>query len=209
MRQTVTPCFIGIAGPSGSGKTELAVRVAETLPDAAVLNLDSYYVSLHHLSSAERDGCNFDVPQMLDWGLINVHLAALSRGQTVELPIYSFETHSRAPITSALEARPFIIVEGIFALHDRGVRQRLHASVYVSTPDDVCYERRKCRDVLERGRTEESVRDQYNRTVRPGAMQYVWPTEQYAGLVVSGTQEITDSVAQVLRQVALLTQTTY
>ncbi len=207
MRETLKPCFIGIAGPSGSGKTELAVRVAETLPGSVVLNLDSYYISLDHLPKAERDACNFDVPEMLDWALINEHLEELGAGRAVEVPSYSFETHSREPVTASLHPTPFVIVEGIFALHDAGVRSRLNTSVYVRTPDEVCYERRKARDVVERGRTEESVRSQYEQTVRPGAMRYVWPTEQYAGLVVSGTQLISDSVAEVLETVAGLTQT--
>lgn len=204
MRETVTPRFIGIAGPSGSGKTELAVQVAQRLPGSVVLNLDSYYRSLDHLPKADRDACNFDVPDMLDWPLINEHLAELAQGRGVEVPSYSFETHSREPITARLEAVPYVIVEGIFALHDAGVRSALGLSIYVSTADEICYDRRRSRDVVERGRTEQSVLEQYERTVRPGARLYVWPTEHYADLVVSGVQPINNSVDQVL---ARITQT--
>lgn len=201
MLQTVKPLFIGIAGPSGSGKTELAVQVSQSLTGAVVLNLDSYYISLDHLSKPERDACNFDVPDMLDWPLINEHLADLSCGLGVEVPSYSFATHSREPVTARLEPTPFVIVEGIFALHDAEVRSRFDLSVYVSTPDAVCYDRRRCRDVLERSRTEESVREQYEQTVRPGAMKYVWPTQQHALMVVSGVQPINSSVSEVLDRI--------
>ncbi len=201
MLQTVKPLFIGIAGPSGSGKTELAVQVSQSLTGSVVLNLDSYYIGLDHLSRAERDACNFDVPDMLDWPLINEHLADLSCGLGVEVPSYSFSTHSREPVTARLEPVPFVIVEGIFALYDAEVRSRLDLSIYVHTPDAVCYARRSCRDVLERGRTEESVREQYAQTVRPGAMKYVWPTQQHALMVVSGVQPITRSVAEVLLRI--------
>jgi uridine kinase len=198
MRQTVTPLFIGIAGPSGSGKTELAYRVAASLAGAAVFALDSYYHSLCHLPKVERDQTDFDDPTMLDWDLINAHLAELAEGRTIQRPVYSFETHSRLVETDPLTPVKFIIVEGIFALYDEGVRHKLDTRVYVRTPDEICFERRKHRDVLERGRTEHSVREQYERTVRPGAERYVWPTEQFADLVVSGTQDILTSVTEVL-----------
>ena len=201
MRETVTPCFIGIAGPSGSGKTELALRVAAALPDAAVFSLDSYYQSLDHLAKPDRHQCDFDDPARLDWDLINQHLAELGEGNTIQRPIYSFEQHTRLRETQPLDPARFIVVEGIFALCDAGVREKLHHRVYVHTSDDVCFARRKQRDVEERGRTEESVDEQYAKTVRPGAVRYVWPTEQFANLVVSGTQDIEISVALVLGRV--------
>ena len=192
------PFFIGIAGPSGSGKTELAVRVAAALGHASVLNLDSYYLPLTHLTKAERDQCDFDSPEMLDWPVINTQLRELSEGRAIERPVYSFETHARKPETERLEPARFIVVEGIFALHDADVRAQMNLCVYVRTPDDICFGRRMSRDVVERGRSEASVRDQYERTVRPGAVRYVCPTERFAGLVVSGTQDIASSVRQVL-----------
>ena len=201
MRETLKPRFIGIAGPSGSGKTELAAQVAQRLPGSVVLNLDSYYRSLDHLPKVERDACNFDVPEMLDWALINEHLTELAQGRGVEVPSYSFATHSREPVTARLEPVPYLSVEGIFALHDAGVRSVLGVSIYVSTADEICYDRRRCRDVVERGRTEQSVMEQYERTVRPGARMYVWPTEQHADLVVSGVQPINNSVDQVLARI--------
>lgn len=198
MRETVAPYFIGIAGPSGSGKTELALCVAAALPEAVVLALDSYYRSLDHLPKEARDLCDFDDPAMLDWDLINQHLADLATGRTIQRPIYSFATHARLEETEPLTPGPFVIVEGIFALYDAGVRRKLDACVYVHTPDRICFERRSRRDVAERGRTEESVREQYEKTVRPGAMRFVWPTEEFADLVVSGTQDIQASLDEVL-----------
>ena len=201
MRETLKPYFIGIAGPSGSGKTELASCVAAELSDAAVFDLDSYYRSLDHLPKEERDLCDFDDPAMLDWDLINQHLAELGRGRRIERPIYSFASHARLAETEPLVPGPFVVVEGIFALHDASVREKLGLRVYVHTPDEICFERRSRRDVIERGRTEESVREQYEKTVRPGAMRFVWPTEQFADLVVSGTQELRDSIDEVLRRI--------
>jgi uridine kinase len=206
MRETVMPCFIGIAGPSGSGKTELAMRVAAKLPGAEVFSLDSYYRSLDHVPKEERDRTDFDDPAMLDWPLINRHLAELAEGRSIERPVYAFATHSRLTITEPLDPAPFIVVEGLFALHDPEVREKLQARIYVHTPDEICFERRCRRDVVERGRTEESVREQYACTVRPGAMKFVWPTEKFADLVVSGTQDIEVSVGQVLGMVGVGTQ---
>ena len=192
------PYIIGIAGPSGSGKTELAVRLQAKLEDSILLSLDSYYLSQDHLPPSERALCNFDDPALLDWELVNRQIAALSRGEAVEHPIYSFEYPTRLDSTVHVRPSKYLIVEGIFALHDEDLRSLCNARFYVHAPDDVCLARRIERDVQFRGRTEQSVVDQYTATVRPSAQLYVLPTEKYAHLSVSGTQPIDSSVADSL-----------
>lgn len=192
------PYIIGIAGPSGSGKTELAVRLHAKLEDSILLSLDSYYRSQDHLPPAERAGCNFDDPALLDWDLVNKQIAALAQGEAVEHPIYSFEYHTRLDSTVHVRPSKYLIVEGIFALHDQNLRSIFDARFYVHAPDDVCLARRIERDVQFRGRTEQSVIDQYTATVRPSAQLYVIPTERHAHLSVSGTQPIDSSVADSL-----------
>ncbi len=188
------PYLIGIAGPSGAGKTELARLIAARLPGpAALISLDSYYRPLSHLSFEDRARWNFDHPDSLDWELIHDHLQRLAAGKPIDEPIYLFDLHARAPETRHVEAAPFVIVEGLFTLYDARVRSLLDARIFVSAPDEVCLERRLARDVVERGRTPESVREQYARTVRPMAEQYVLPTRIYAGLIVSGLDPLEES----------------
>jgi uridine kinase len=198
----VKPFLIGIAGPSGSGKTELAYRLQAKLDGAVLLSLDSYYLCQGHLPHADRCLRNFDDPAMLDWELIRRQVFALSQGETIGHPVYSFEDHIRLLETVPVHPSPYLIVEGIFALHDEGLRQLFDSSFYVTAPDSVCLARRMERDVLYRGRTEQSVIDQYDATVRPMAELYVLPTEHFADLSVSGTQPIDASVASALEFVA-------
>ena len=189
---------IGITGPSGSGKTELARRIQDQLVGATLLSLDSYYLSQAHLKVEEREKLNFDDPSMLDWDLVVEQITHLVRGEAIDHPIYSFENHTRVPETVRVEPARWLIIEGIFALHHPALRALYNAKFYVHAPDDVCLERRIERDVVERGRTRESVVWQYNTTVRPSADLYIKPTEQYADVSVSGVQPIDHSVADTL-----------
>jgi uridine kinase len=197
--KSLKPILIGIAGPSGSGKTELARRLQAKLQGAVLLSLDSYYLCRGHLSPAERCLCNFDDPALLDWALIDEQVAALSTGATIYHPVYCFEEHIRLAETVLVAPPPYLIVEGIFALHDAALRSLFHCSFYVTAPDEVCLARRIERDVQYRGRTGESVIEQYEATVRPMAQLYVLPTERFADLSVSGTQPIDSSVSASLR----------
>lgn len=188
------PFLIGVAGPSGAGKSELARLIATRLPEAsALISLDSYYRALSHLPFEERVKCNFDHPDSLDWEQIHADLRRISAGESIDEPIYLFDKHSRAEQTRRVDAAPFVIVEGLFALYDPVVRTLLDARIYVSAPDDVCLTRRLARDTVERGRTRESVLEQYARTVRPMALRYVIPTERHADLVVSGLNPLEES----------------
>lgn len=192
------PHIIGIAGPSSSGKTELARRLAGILPGTAIVSLDSYYRSCSHLSLQERQKLNFDRPEALDWELLKQHVQAMAEGRAFEEPTYLFAEHTRGLETRRIEPAAFLIVEGLFVLYWPELRAMLNTTVYVETDPEVCYRRRLERDVAERGRTPEFVREQYERTVRPGAEQFILPTRRHADLVVSGERPLAESVEAVM-----------
>ncbi|HZT28872.1 MAG TPA: uridine kinase [Bryobacteraceae bacterium] len=192
------PFLIGIAGPSCSGKTDFAKALALSLPGAAVIvPLDSYYRRLDHLTYAERCQVNFDHPDALDWPLIVEHVERLARGERIEEPVYLFDQHTRAARAQTILPAPYTLLEGLFTLHSERVRNLLGLKIYISTRDEVCFERRKRRDVEERGRTLESVEWQYNTTVRSMAAEYVLPTRRWADVVVSGEEPIARGLSNV------------
>ncbi len=194
------PYIIGIAGPSCAGKTELAKSVAAALA-ATTISLDAYYRELGHLSLAERAAVNFDMPTALDHDLLAAQVRVLAAGDSVDLPIYDFATHTRTPQVQRILPAAFVIIEGLFALYWEDLRELCGTRVFVEAPDDVCLERRVGRDVRERGRTPESVRRQFAETVQPMATQYVRPTCAFADVVVSGLQPIALSTESVLQHV--------
>jgi uridine kinase len=192
------PFLIGIAGRSGAGKSEIARQLSGWLPGAPpVVSLDSYYFAMDDVPLEERALRNFDHPDSLDWPLIEAHVDALARGQNIEEPIYEFATHTRSPETKFIRASRYIILEGLFALHSQRVREHLAAKIFIETPDGVCYERRRERDVVERGRTPADIERQYTTTVRPMAEQYVVPSSQHADLVLRGDLPLAETVAIV------------
>jgi uridine kinase len=193
------PHILGIAGPSSSGKTELARQLILRLPGTSLISLDSYYRGMEEIPLEERKKVNFDHPDALDWELLHEHLVALAAGRSFEEPVYSFADYARTTETRTVEPSEFVIVEGLFVLYWPELRAQLDTKVYVQTDPDVCYQRRLKRDVAERGRTPESVREQYDRTVRPSAEWFVHPTEKYADLVVSGEEPLTYSTSTVLK----------
>lgn len=194
------PVVLAIAGCSGSGKTTLAAELALRL-DGVRFNLDNYYRDLAHLPSQERARQNFDDPSLIESSLLAAHIAALARGETIERPLYDFSTHTRVPgRTKTVQAGAFLLVEGIFSLYYPELLPLYHLRVYVDTPDEVCFERRLKRDIEQRGRTEESVRRQYEATVRPASVAFVRPTATHADLTVDGTGTLEGNVEQVLAQ---------
>jgi uridine kinase len=190
--------IIGVAGPSSSGKSELARELVQRLPGTAIVSLDSYYHDLKGIPFEERGKINFDRPDALDWELLHGHLMAIAAGRAFDEPVYSFAEHARTAATRRIEPTPYLIVEGLFALYWPELRAMLDTKIYVRTDPEVCYRRRLTRDVAERGRTPESVREQYECTVRPGAERFVYPTEQYADLVVSGEEPFENSTSAVM-----------
>ena len=191
--------IIGVAGPSSSGKSELARQLVPRLPGTAIVSLDSYYRGMEEIPLPQRKQVNFDHPDALDWELLHEHLQAVAAGQAFEEPVYSFADYARTAATRTIEPAEFLIVEGLFVLYWPELRQMLDTKVYVQTDPDVCFQRRLRRDVAERGRTPESVREQYEKTVRPSAEWFVTPTMKYADLVVSGEEPFDRSTSAVLQ----------
>jgi uridine kinase len=200
MSETVEsrPVLIGIAGCSGSGKTTLARELANQL-NATLFPLDLYYRDLSQFPLDQRDKRNFDHPDSLESELFIGHIRALAEGQTIQRPVYDFATHSRvAGVFQPVAPARFVLVEGILALHYPDLYPLYDFSVYVDAPNEVCLNRRIYRDMLERGRTEQSVREQFEATARPMADLYVVPSQSRASITVSGTESLDWSLERVL-----------
>lgn len=178
--------IIGICGGTGSGKTTVANRILASVraSEVAFLQQDSYYRNLDQIALDLRQKINFDHPDSIDNDLLAEHLRSLKAGQTVEIPIYDFKTHARRTETQRMEPRPIIILEGILIFADKRLLDEMDVKVFVDTPDDIRFIRRLRRDVAERGRTMESVMEQYLSTVRPMHMQFVEPTKRAADVII-------------------------
>jgi uridine kinase len=178
--------IIGICGGTGSGKTTVANRILEsvTKDEVVFLQQDSYYRDLDRMPLDFRRKINFDHPDAIDNDHLVEHVCALRRGEAVELPIYDFRTHSRRLETLHTEPQPIIIIEGILIFADQRLLDEMDIKVYVDTPDDIRFIRRLRRDIAERGRTVESVIEQYLATVRPMHMQFVEPSKRYADVII-------------------------
>jgi uridine kinase len=168
---------------------------------AQIISIDSYYRDLIELPFEQRALSNFDSPAMIDHELLSRHLNLIAAGHPVEMPVYDFSRHARAEQTRPLRPREFVIVEGLFALYWKDIRELFGTKVFVAAEDQVCFERRLQRDVRERGRSEESVLLQYATTVRPMASSHVLPTRAHADVVTSGTDALARSAATVLAHI--------
>jgi uridine kinase len=194
------PIVLGIAGCSGSGKTTLAMELARTL-DGIHFPLDHYYRDLSHMPPADRARQNFDDPALIESPLLVEQVAVLARGEEIERPLYDFSTHTRVRgQTEAVRPGAFLIVEGLFALWYQNLLPLYQLKVYIETPDELCFERRLRRDVMERGRTQESVRCQYESTVRPSSITWVRPSAANADLALDGTGALDWKVERVLAE---------
>jgi uridine kinase len=182
--------IVGIAGASASGKSLIASTLYRELREQVgdehigVIPEDCYYKDQSHLSMEQRIQTNYDHPNAMDHDLLFHHLQALKAGQTVERPSYSFIEHTRMAESVKLAPKKVIIVEGILLLTDARLREEFNFSIFVDTPLDICLMRRLLRDVNERGRTLDSVMQQYKKTVRPMFLQFIEPSKQYADIIV-------------------------
>ena len=194
------PIVIGIAGCSGSGKTTLA-RELTTQLDATFFPLDLYYRDLSQFPLDTRHKLNFDHPDSLESELIIEHVRGLAAGQPINRPVYDFKTHSRVLDSfDTITPASVVIVEGILALHYPELLPLYHFSIYVNAPNEICLNRRIYRDMLERGRTEQSVREQFEATTKPMADLYVLPSAAHATITVEGTDSLDWSVEQILQR---------
>jgi uridine kinase len=177
---------IGIAGGTGSGKTTVARAIGSSLPSDKVstIEYDAYYRDRPDLDEDGRAQLNFDHPDSLESELLVMHLRALKEGQAVDVPIYDFKTHRRRAEVHRIEPTPVIILEGILVFVEPAVRELLDIKVFVDTDADIRIFRRIRRDMEQRGRTFDSVREQYYKTVRPMHMQFVEPSKRWADLII-------------------------
>ncbi len=177
---------VGIAGGTGSGKTTVAKTIAAALPGAgvAMVEFDAYYRDRADLSPDERAQINFDHPDALETELLVKHLDALRAGEPIDVPIYDFKAHRRRAESRRVPPAPVVVVEGILVFVDPRVRERLDMKIFVDTDADIRVFRRIRRDMEQRGRTFESIREQYYRTVRPMHLQFVEPSKRWADLII-------------------------
>ncbi|MFD2829555.1 uridine kinase [Corticicoccus populi] len=180
------PTIIGIAGGSGSGKTSVTRQVMEALEGHSVVLIeqDYYYKDQSHLTMDERLKTNYDHPFAFDNDLLITHINQLINRESVEIPTYNYAEHTRSEKTITVDPKEVIIVEGIFALENEQLRQMMDVKVYVDTDSDIRILRRMRRDINERGRTMDSVIDQYLSVVRPMHLQFVEPTKRHSDIII-------------------------
>ena len=179
--------IIGIAGGSGSGKTRLVKNILNKVDNLKVdaIELDSYYKDLSHLIFSEREKSNFDHPDSVDFNLLQENLEDLINNREISVPIYDYKTHTREKNTSRkINNINVIILEGIFALYTKKIRDLMTIKLFVDTPSDIRVLRRIKRDVNKRERSIDSVMTQYKETVRPMFIEFVSPTQRYADIII-------------------------
>lgn len=180
------PVVIGIAGGTGSGKTTVARAVYDRVGRDRIewISHDSYYRNFDDLSPEERQKINFDHPDSLETELLVRHLDVLGKGSSVEVPLYDFAAYARKSETQRVQPRRVLIVEGILILAEPELRRRIDIKLFVDTPADIRFMRRLMRDIRSRGRSVESVVEQYVTTVRPMHEEFVEPSKRYADLII-------------------------
>jgi len=177
---------IGVAGGSGSGKTTVVRRIVDSLgtEHVTLLDHDRYYRDRNDLRLEERAALNYDHPDALETDLLVEHVRALKAGTAVNVPQYDFTRHARLPETETFQPRRVLIVEGILVFVDAALRELMDIKVFVDTDSDTRFIRRLQRDVAQRGRTMESVIDQYQTTVKPMHLEFVEPSKRYADVII-------------------------
>lgn len=180
------PLVVGIAGPSGSGKTTLAQGILNKIGTQRIAFLphDAYYRNQEHLLYSERLQVNNDHPDALETELLIMQILKLKAGQAIELPVYDFKAYTRSLQTQQVLPRAIILVEGILIFADPRLRDLFDVRIYVDAAADICFIRRLQRDIKERGRSVDSIVQQYLKTVRPSLIEFVEPSKRYADLIV-------------------------
>ena len=185
MNQKVT--IIGIAGGSASGKTSIAKKLYESFQNThqvGIIKQDDYYKDQSHKTMEERQLTNYDHPSSFDTDLLVSQLHQIKEGQSIEKPLYDYTQHNRSIETEYVEPRDVILLEGIFVLAEERVREQCDILVFVDTDDDIRFIRRLQRDIAERGRSVDSVCQQYLTTVRPMHEQFIEPSKKYAHIII-------------------------
>ncbi len=182
----MSPFIIGVAGGTSSGKTTIAERLADLTGEdhLSLIKLDSYYVDRLDEPVEQRALANYDHPDAFDWPLLNDHLAALHAGASIPVPVYDYTNHARSDDVRLVHPATIIVVEGILVLWESTLRDRFDLKIYVDAPADLRFIRRLQRDLSERGRTTESVVEQYLTTVRPSHEQFIEPSKRFADVII-------------------------
>ena len=196
--------IVGIAGGSGVGKGYLCKHLQDALlpRKSFVVPIDNYYKDLGHITISRRNLKNFDHPDSIDKDLLADHIYALSEGETIDMPKYDFVTHTRDKTAQHIDPKGKIIfVEGIFALFWEKVRENFDIRVFMSLNWETCLERRKIRDVEERGRTPIAVERRFHQTVLPMYKRYIEPTLEYADIILVADSPVECLVREVLEKI--------
>jgi len=175
---------IGICGGTGSGKTTIVRKISELVSDFVFIPQDNYYKSAEYISNANITAFNFDHPDAFDNDLLIEHLTALKKGESIEMPTYDFVHHRRTQETVHMAPQKVILFEGIMIFTNKAVRDLIDLKIFVDTPDDIRFIRRLIRDIKERGRTLDSVVEQYLTVVRPGHYEFIEPTKSFADIII-------------------------
>jgi uridine kinase len=200
------PLIIGIAGGSGSGKTTVTNKIIENLDEdkITVIQHDSYYRDISYYDGADPSTINFDHPASLETSLLIEHIRKFKQGETIEQPIYNFTTHSRMKETRTISPREFLIIEGILIYAEKKLRDLMEIKIYVDTDDDERLIRRLRRDIIERGRSLDSVINQYVATVKPMHLEFVEPSKRWADIIIPKGGENNVAIDMVVSKIRSL-----
>jgi uridine kinase len=200
------PLIIGIAGGSGSGKTTVTQKIIGNLDQDKIIVIqhDSYYRDISFYDGADPATINFDHPDALETSLLIEHIRQFKRGKTVEQPIYNFTTHSRMKECRIIPPRDFLIIEGILIYAEKELRDLMDIKIYVDTDDDERLIRRLKRDIVERGRSLDSVIQQYIATVKPMHLEFVEPSKRWADIIIPKGGENNVAIDMVVSKIRSL-----
>lgn len=196
----------GICGASGSGKSFLAKEIIKNLPCLQVnlLSQDYYYRDQSIKPYSQRLLTNYDHPHAIDFGLMIDHISALKSNQSIRHPLYDFHQHNRKSTSVLLRPAPLLIIEGILIFAVKELLDRIDYKIYVDTPQEICFIRRLARDTIHRGRSVESVIDQYHKTVYPMFVKYVDPYKKHANLLIENSGNLTHTVKTIINHLTKL-----
>jgi uridine kinase len=202
----MNPLVIGIAGGTGSGKTTVTNAILDRLDTSRVnvIQHDSYYRDLSAHGGLTPDKVNFDHPDSLETPLLIEHVRALRAGRSIDQPIYNFTTHRRMDATLRIDPREIIIIDGILIFVDKELRELMDIRIFVDTDADERLIRRIRRDILERGRSIESVMNQYTQTVKPMHLEFVEPSKHWADVIIPRGAENAVAIDMVVSKIAMM-----